>query len=874
MSSSATNGIYNYAAGDPATATDRAVGFLSSGTATKSGNLYAHFTNGTGGPLTGLQISYQIEKYRNGSNPAGFSVQLYYSSDGSNWTSAGANFLTSLAFDVDNSGFSNAPGLTKTVTSPLTVMIPNGSDVYLAWNYSVISTTTTSNAQALGIDDVTVLGIAAPTSPTGIGRANPAVVIPISQTLLTVSVTPGINPASTGITVRGDLAHIGGLINQPFYDDGTYGDVTAGDNIFSFLATVAPGISPELKNLAITIGDAQGRSSNTTLALMVVSNITRIREIQGASHISPKNNQSVSNVPGIVTATRSKGFFLQDSSPDQDIATSEGIYVSTATTPTVGIGDLVVVDGTVQENRPFTFQCYSPDNLTITQIVTPTGIVTVTSGNSLPAPIVLGTGGRIPPNQIIEDDATGNVETSGVFDPNSDGIDFYESLEGMLVQINSAVVVGPNSSSKFVVLGDNGANATTRTTRGGIVIQPGDYNPERIIIDKMGTATTSVKVSDYFTAPLVGVMDYDECNFNVLLTQSATATQPTLTQETTAAPTANELAVATFNLKNLHPGDTQSKFTNLAIEIVINLQAPDLIAVEEIQDNNGAASGSSCAPDGVVDASTTWTYLIASIQAVGGPTYTYRQIDPEDDQDGGAPCGNIRQGFFFRTDRGLSFIDRPGATATTAVTVTLGLVGPQLSYSPGRIDPTNSAFTDSRKPLAGEFVFKGKHLFVIANHFNSKAKDDPLNPLLGDDPLFGRWQPPLEGSMSKRIQQATVVNSFVNSILALDSQAKIIVLGDFNDYEFSTPLATLKGTPPVLHNLVETLPLRERYTYVYQGNSQAIDYIFVSDSLLAVPWVFDIVHVNSEFTSPPSDHDPAIARINLSQFLYLPLIFK
>ena len=96
------------------------------------------------------------------------------------------------------------------------------------------------------------------------------------------------------------------------------------------------------------------------------------------------------------------------------------------------------------------------------------------------------------------------------------------------------------------------------------------------------------------------------------------------------------------------------------------------------------------------------------------------------DQDGGAPGGNIRQGFLFRTDRGLSFIDRPGAGSTTANAVVGSGAGTQLQYSPGRIDPTNAAFNDSRKPLAAEFTFNGRHLFVIANHFNSKGGDQPL----------------------------------------------------------------------------------------------------------------------------------------------------
>ena len=64
-----------------------------------------------------------------------------------------------------------------------------------------------------------------------------------------------------------------------------------------------------------------------------------------------------------------------------------------------------------------------------------------------------------------------------------------------------------------------------------------------------------------------------------------------------AAPAApDDLSVATFNVENLDPTDPQSKFDDLAQIIVHNLRAPDLVALEEVQDNNGATD------NGVVDA--------------------------------------------------------------------------------------------------------------------------------------------------------------------------------------------------------------------------------------------------------------------------------
>ena len=124
---------------------------------------------------------------------------------------------------------------------------------------------------------------------------------------------------------------------------------------------------------------------------------------------------------------------------------------------------------------------------------------------ALPAPVVLGAVGRIPPALVIEDDATGSVETSGNFDPLQDGIDFYESLEGMRVQVNNAVAVGPwhnfGSNREIPVIGDDGANVSPgiRSYRGGIVIQTNNFNPERIFLNDAivsGPTLPSVNVGD------------------------------------------------------------------------------------------------------------------------------------------------------------------------------------------------------------------------------------------------------------------------------------------------------------------------------------------------------------------------------------------
>jgi hypothetical protein len=157
MSTTASNGIYNYGAGDASTASDRAVGGLSSGTASKSVNVYVQLLNNGTTSISQFQISYNVEKYRKGSNASGFSIQMYYSSDGIAWTSAGPNFLTSFTPDADNTGYTTAPGLTTAVSAQtLSQTVAVGANLYLAWNYSVTSGSTTTNAQALGVDDISI----------------------------------------------------------------------------------------------------------------------------------------------------------------------------------------------------------------------------------------------------------------------------------------------------------------------------------------------------------------------------------------------------------------------------------------------------------------------------------------------------------------------------------------------------------------------------------------------------------------------------------------------------------------------------------------------------------------------------------------------
>ena len=693
-------------------------------------------------------------------------------------------------------------------------------------------------------------------------------------TSFTFTVSLSAAAGAGGVSFNVDTADGTAQDGTPAGEDNDYvavhtnGSISAGNTSTNVVVTVNGDTTPEsnetffvnITNVTgATIADGQGQGTITNDD--VTAGPLRIHDIQGASHLSPHATEAVTNVPGIVTAKRtaaadgSKGFYMQDPTPDADDATSEGIFVFTTNTTilnSVNVGDSIFVSGTVSEFRP---GGASTANLTVTEITGPTVIVQST-GNALPAPVVIGTGGRIPPTEVVEDDSAPDVENGNTFDPASDGLDFYESLEGMRVQVNNAVVVGPTADfgssipgREVYVVGDNGAHASVRTNRGGVVIRPNDFNPERIVVSNLFQTLPDLSVADTFTSPIIGVYDYNFGKFLLHATSPLTTASGGLTQEVANLPGAGQLTIATFNVENLDPNDGAAKFNQLAGLIVNNLRSPDLVTLEEIQDNNGPTD------DGTVDATVTFNTLISAIQTAGGPTYQFRQINPVNDQDGGEPGGNIRVGFIFRTDRGLSFTDRAGGTSTSAVSVVNNGGVPELSFSPGRVDPTNAAFNASRKPLAGEFTYNGRKLFVIGNHFISKG---------GDDPIFGRRQPPVLSSEAQRVQQAQVVNDFVDSILAVDANANIVVLGDLNDFQFSNPMNTLRAGG-VLHPLVDTLPISERYSYDFQGNSQAIDHILVSSGLFRTIFQYDVVHVNSEFAPQASDHEPQVAYFSFVQ---------
>jgi uncharacterized protein len=570
----------------------------------------------------------------------------------------------------------------------------------------------------------------------------------------------------------------------------------------------------------------------------------KIHDVQGDTRISPYEGKAVT-VTGVVTGIRaygsSEGFWIQDPTPDNDPRTSEGVFVYTSSTPTVAVGDSVSVAGSVSDYYP---GGATTGTQSVTEITKPT-VTKVSSGNAVPAPVLLDD--NKVPDAFVPSAGGGSIENLPLR-PDEYALDLYASLDGMNVRIGDSRVVGATDpySELWVTVKPH----ENPTKRGGTLYKGYDGpNSGRLMVQSLiPTATAAfptANVGDTLRGTTTGPLDYNQFagTYAIQARTLGTVKSGGIKPEVTAKASSDQATIGTYNVENLAPGNPQSKFDALAKGLVTDLRSPDIVALEEIQDNNGATD------DGTVAADQTLAKLTAAIKAAGGPSYQWREIDPVNDKDGGEPGGNIRSVFLFNPDR-VSFTDIAGGSPTTAVGVTGKGDATALTASPGRIAPSDPAWSDSRKPLVGQFTFRGKKLFVIANHFISKG---------GDQGIDSRFQPPVRGSESQRIRQGLVESDFVQQLEAADPHANVVVLGDLNDYQFAPAVTSLTDDGKVLTDLVNTLPAAERYSYVYEGNSQVLDHILVSPNLKHVD--YDVVHINSEFANQTSDHDPQVIRV-------------
>ena len=594
-----------------------------------------------------------------------------------------------------------------------------------------------------------------------------------------------------------------------------------------------------------------GRYSEVSTFTYTITDSLQIHDIQGEGHTSPFVNEVVKGVEGIVTykyvLSGSTYYHIQtpDNKRDGNLNTSEAIVLySGKDTWNLSVGDLVSVTGTVSEYAIDGYADRQETDLKTTQISVRDdrgGNVQILKRNvPLPTPFIINEE-NVPTDQIAS-------HQFSEFDPTKFAADFWESREAMLVQVDTVKAVSPQQHGDLVTVL---ADTETETRNGGILLKEHDQHANRIQfrLEPNGPARDfEVATGDYFAGPLTGVVGYSFQNYKIYTSlddmRQAHSVGDAEPETTTIVKAEDKLTIASYNLENFSNNKkttTDDKARKLARAFATDMQSPDIIGVTEVQDNNGPDAGDS-------KANQSYERLIQAIADAGGAHYEYVNIDPVDNADGGQPNANIRVGFLYNPARVSLTEGIPHGDAVTAV----GYESGKLTHNPGRIEPNAAAFSSSRKPLAAQFDFQGESIVVIANHWNSKN---------GDTPVFGAVQPPVNGSEVQRKKIAEIVYNFVSAIKTDNPEANIVSLGDFNDFQFAESLLIHEGD--VMTNMINHVEEADRYSYVFQGNSQVLDHILVSNNLVSQTEI-DILHINADFTDMAgraSDHDPVMVQI-------------
>lgn len=592
--------------------------------------------------------------------------------------------------------------------------------------------------------------------------------------------------------------------------------------------------------------------------------IVSIHDIQGPGHASTFVSMAV-RTQGIVTAVRfNNGFFIQtpDAEADADASTSEGLFVFTGSAPpaSAAVGTLVQVTGVVAEFVP----AADPLSPPVTELVSPV-VSVVSTGQSLPAAVLISAGDTSPTGPI----------------------DALERFEGMRVRVEALTVVGPTGGS----LVESTATPTSNGVFYGVVPgiprpfrEPGvqlpdplpagspggvprfDANPERLRVDSDGQAGAQrldVGASATVTN-LVGVLDYAFRAYSIL----PDPTPPPSASGGAAVtpvpmPSPGEFTVATANLQRFFDtvgdagvGDVVLTSTAFAtrlskVSLLIRnvMRSPDIIGVQEVEN---MATLRAIADRVNLDA-------VAS----GAEDPMYRPYL----EDGNDPAG-IDVGFLVKSGR--------------VVVIETSQAGKNATFVDPR-DGSNDILHD-RPPLllraeVGDRPYRPLAVTVIVNHFRSLNEvNDPT------DPAGSNWV------RVKRRGQAEFVARLVQDRQATE---RVIVVGDFNAFEFSDGLVDLVGTvsgapapadqvvlsspdlvDPNLFNAGGLGPAGQRYSYVFDGNAQSLDHILVSSSarpfLTNVAWArsnADIPENRRSLANVPeriSDHDPVVAYFRLT----------
>ena len=864
-------------AGDP----DRALGGLQSGTLIPT--LGASFRNDTGGTITSLAIAYTGEQWRLGTAGRTDRLDFQYSLDATSLT-------TGTWVDADDLDFTapvttsptgardgnSAPNRTARGATLAGLAIPPTAVFWIRW----MDFNASGADDGLGVDEfsLTASGVG---GALGLSIGDAAAVEGDSGTVtatFTVSLSAPAPPGgvSFDIATRDGTATVAG---GDYVARSLTGQLIAeGASTYTFDVTVNgdTAVEPD-ETFFVDVTNVVGAAAVDGEGLGTITNddvsLVGIHEIQGSGAASPLAG-AVVTTRGIVTGVKSNGFFVQepDASADADPATSEGIFVFTgsAPPPAAAVGNLVQVTGTVSEFVP----AADPFQAPLTELTSPT-VVFLSGGNPLPAAVPLTT----------------------TFPDPAGGFDQLERLEGMRVSVASLTVTGPTLGN----VSEPNATGTTTGVFYGVVtgvprpfrepgvqvpdpLPPGapccvprfDTNPERIRVDSdglVGAAPIDVGAGAAVTG-LVGPLDYSFRTYTVLpdpATPPGVVGGPAPTPA--SVPSADEVTVAAFNLERFFdtvndPGIGDPVLTAAAFErrlakgslaIRDYLRTPDVLGVIEVEN---------------------LSTLQALAARINGDAVAAAQPDPgyvaylEEGND----VGGIDVGFLVKTAPVAAGFPRVEVVEVVQEGKDVTWVDPS-DDAPRLLNDRPSLRLSARVYAPDLSVFP---VTVIVNHLRSLigvSSEDPDG--LTTEGVRVR---------AKRRQQAEWLAGVVQARQVADPGERIVLLGDFNAFEFNDgyvdSMGTIAGTPaspndvvlaspdlvsPDLVNLGDTAPLSERYSFVFDGNAQSLDHVLVNAPLVAATVARRVEHprIGADFPQTArndgatptrvADHDPVVA---------------
>lgn len=553
-----------------------------------------------------------------------------------------------------------------------------------------------------------------------------------------------------------------------------------------------------------------------------------IAEIQGNGYVSPLADRAVITL-GVVIAHSRRGFFIQDPKGKPDPMTSCGLFIlSRKHRPPIGC--LCEVKGIVLDYLASEF------DRPVTEI------------KAAECTVVNEQGDEIQPMWF-----TANVL------PDDEGAlaDFLNAHEGMLVGIEKgATFIAPSNPFADYVLAPKDLSAhVLRSEHGGVLIdadQPDRWYPGFRLVDYDHAMV--VNLGDKLKTDVVGALNYRSAAWQIAVNGAVSVEHGKQIIENPASLVSDRssITVMTLNALNLdvkveRPDKVidprrdidddvgEGRFLRLARAIVRQARSPDVVALQEIQDNDGAELSD------VVDASATYNELINNVQQLGGPRYQWLDIAPKAGEDGGQPGGNIRNGYLYNAER-------------------VGVVEGSVRL----IAADNTAFEDSRKPLTVTFHLNSRpdcQLSVINVHLASKRHQRGV---------FSPVQPGYDPKEPTRVEQARLIQEVLRALAEI--KRDYFVTGDFNDTEFSKTLKCLLGGEQGSHsvNLVEQLPPNARYDYNHRGKLQVLMHGVVSRAqLLEGRAQYEVLHGNELLGIPPgsgggkaSDHAYTLARLS------------